>query len=60
MNRMEFSSKKKRPHQNSKDCQIEPVEIDNLLNFELYVMFRQAANDMFTKRPINNSLQKQL
>ena len=48
----------KRLYQNSKDCQIEPVEIDNLLNFELYVMFRQAANDMFTKSLINNFSQK--
>ena len=36
-------------YQNSKDCQIEPVEIDNFLNFEVYVMFPQASNDMYFK-----------
>ncbi len=34
---------------NSKDCQIEAVEIDNLLNFEVYVMFRQAQHDRHFK-----------
>ena len=39
-------------HQNSIKCQIELVEIDILLNFEEFVMFRQAANDIFHKMMI--------
>ena len=38
-----------RLYQNLKDCQIELVEIDNLLNFEVYVMFRQAQHDIHFK-----------
>ena len=37
-------------YQNSKNCQIKLVEIDNFLNFELLVMFRQVANDIDYKR----------
>ena len=52
-------SYKKRLSQNSKNCQIELVEIDNFLNFEMYAMFRQAANDIFYKMMILKLLESQ-